>query len=220
MHENSRLIPHAPGSGAVLALRNRPTRVRSFRVRVRGQLRVRRPVDGRVIATLSALAACAALLQFAVRADPASVAGAQSQQLPLVIETAAAAVVAVAAAEPVHAARLLPVRAVALTLIAVLILSVGCIGTDLYGGTAAILRDLAGSVGVGLLAAASAGANLAWVGPLAFFMPAEPALTHGWTTPWLWPARPPHDTGAALCAALVFAAGVVAISAGRRADGR
>jgi hypothetical protein len=34
-----------------------------------------------------------------------------------------------------------------------------------------------------------------------------PALT----TPWLWPARPPHDAGAALCAGLVFAAGLVII---------
>ena len=32
----------------------------------------------------------------------------------------------------------------------------------------------------------------------------------GWTTPWLWPARPPHDLGGALCAGLVFAAGIVA----------
>ena len=34
-----------------------------------------------------------------------------------------------------------------------------------------------------------------------------------WTTPWIWPARPPHDRGAAICAALVFAAGVAVITA-------
>jgi hypothetical protein len=34
----------------------------------------------------------------------------------------------------------------------------------------------------------------------------------GWTTPWVWPARPPHDRGAAICAALVFAAGLALIT--------
>ncbi|MET8043302.1 hypothetical protein ABZU25_20860 [Micromonospora sp. NPDC005215] len=32
------------------------------------------------------------------------------------------------------------------------------------------------------------------------------------TTPWMWPARPPYDVGAALCAGLVFVAGVVLIA--------
>jgi hypothetical protein len=35
-----------------------------------------------------------------------------------------------------------------------------------------------------------------------------PALT----TPWIWPARPAHDVGAALCAGLVFLLGVAAIA--------
>ena len=35
-----------------------------------------------------------------------------------------------------------------------------------------------------------------------------PALT----TPWIWPARPPDDVGGALCAGLVFAAGLAAIT--------
>jgi hypothetical protein len=36
-----------------------------------------------------------------------------------------------------------------------------------------------------------------------------PALT----TPWLWPGRPGTDLGGALCAALVFTAGLVAVAA-------
>ena len=32
------------------------------------------------------------------------------------------------------------------------------------------------------------------------------------TTPWIWPARPPHDVGGALCAAVVFAAGLAVIT--------
>jgi hypothetical protein len=35
-----------------------------------------------------------------------------------------------------------------------------------------------------------------------------PALT----TPWLWPARPPHDLGGALCAGLVFTCGVMVVT--------
>jgi hypothetical protein len=36
----------------------------------------------------------------------------------------------------------------------------------------------------------------------------HPALS----TPWLWPARPPHDLGAALCATLVFTLGLTVIT--------
>ena len=43
--------------------------------------------------------------------------------------------------------------------------------------------------------------------------------TCGWVSPWhwrwppwIWPARPPQDFGGALCAALVFVAGVAAIT--------
>jgi hypothetical protein len=39
-----------------------------------------------------------------------------------------------------------------------------------------------------------------------------PALGAGWTTPWIWPGRPPHDRGAAICAALVFVAGIAFVT--------
>jgi hypothetical protein len=45
---------------------------------------------------------------------------------------------------------------------------------------------------------------------MAYMIVALFAVSWGWTTPWLWPARPPHDLGGALCAGLVFAAGLVA----------
>jgi len=54
-----------------------------------------------------------------------------------------------------------------------------------------------------------AGGSLAWLGPLAFW---ALATSRDWTTPWIWPGRPPHDLGAALCAAAVFAAGTVVIT--------
>jgi len=43
---------------------------------------------------------------------------------------------------------------------------------------------------------------------MAYLVIAEVALLQAWTSPWTWPARPPHDRGAAICAALVFAAGI------------
>jgi hypothetical protein len=47
---------------------------------------------------------------------------------------------------------------------------------------------------------------------MAYLLVAESALAAGWTTPWVWPARPPHDLGAALCAASVFTAGAAVIT--------
>jgi hypothetical protein len=52
------------------------------------------------------------------------------------------------------------------------------------------------------------GGGLAWIGPMAYLAVTLPALSGNWTTPWIWSARPPHDRGAAICAAVVFAAGV------------
>jgi len=37
-------------------------------------------------------------------------------------------------------------------------------------------------------------------------------VQQAWTTPWLWPARPVGDGGAAICAGLVFAAGLAAFT--------
>lgn len=49
----------------------------------------------------------------------------------------------------------------------------------------------------------------------------DTALGGNPTTPWVWPARPPHDLGGALCAGLVFAAGTAAIALfGTRVSGR
>ena len=47
---------------------------------------------------------------------------------------------------------------------------------------------------------------------MAYVILIEVAFADGWQTPWIWPARPPHDHGAALCAGLIFAAGLVAIT--------
>ena len=56
---------------------------------------------------------------------------------------------------------------------------------------------------------------------MAYWLVAETALAAGWTTPWVWPTRPPDDRGAAICASAVFAAGIVAVMVfGARDPGR
>ena len=88
----------------------------------------------------------------------------------------------------------------------------GAAAADLLGGTVALLRNVFGIAGVGLLSAAIIGGSLSWIGPLAYLAVAEEALSAGWHTPWMWPALPPGDLGAAICAALIFGAGLAVIS--------
>jgi len=71
--------------------------------------------------------------------------------------------------------------------------------------------------GIGLLCAAAAGGGLGWTGPVAYLVAGAYGLYTQWhppalTTPWIWPARPPHDLGAAACAALVLAAGIAVMT--------
>jgi len=71
---------------------------------------------------------------------------------------------------------------------------------------------------VGLLCAAVLGAGLGWAGPACYLVVGAYGLYTQWhgpalTTPWIWPARPPHDLGAALCAGLVTAAGLAVFTA-------
>jgi hypothetical protein len=179
-------------------------------------------VSRRVPAALALVAGLAAVLWSALHWHWSVAGGAAAQQLvPLVIETGAAAVIAVTTygpfGEPERATgRWLPFlrlgAGVLLTAAAVGALAAGATGGSLPGGTLAMLRNVAGLVGIGLLSAAVLGGALAWAGPMAYLLVAESALAAGWTTPWVWPARPPHDLGAALCAASVFTAGAAVIT--------
>jgi len=152
-----------------------------------------------------------------------NVAGGPAAQrvIPLVIEAGAAAVIAVASygpfGEPERATgRWLPwlrlASALILTGAAVGALAAGATGGYLPGGTLALARDVAGMAGLGLLCAVALGGAFGWTGPLAYWLITESALAAGWTTPWIWPGRPPRDTGAAICAGLVFAAGLAAFT--------
>jgi hypothetical protein len=141
--------------------------------------------------------------------------------IPLVIETGAAGIVAVSSHGPFGEAEratgrwLPPLRlgaALALTAVAFAVLAAGATGGYLPGGSLSLLRNLAGMTGTGLLAAAVLSGAFGWVGPMGYLLVVEGGLAGGWSTPWLWPGRPPGDLGGALCASAVFAAGVIALT--------
>jgi len=177
----------------------------------------------RVPAAIAAIAACAIGLRIALLGHWDSYG---ALQLPLVFEAGAAAAIAVTTASPIGepervTGRWLPflrlATALALTAAAAGALIAAGAGAHLAGGTLDVLRNLAGMTGIGLLCAAMLGGGLAWVGPAGYLVVGAYALYTQWhgpalKTPWLWPARPPHDLGAAICAGLVFAIGMTVIA--------
>jgi len=177
----------------------------------------------RVPAALAAVVACALLLRIALH-WPWNTYGAR--QLPLIIETGCAAAIAITAASPFGdvervTGRWLPLLrlgiAVALTPVAAGALIVAGTGVHLAGGASEVLRNTAGLTGIGLLCAAVLGGALTWTGPIAYLVLGVYALYTRWhppalSTPWIWPGRPGHDVGAAICAGLVFAAGLALIT--------
>ena len=187
-------------------------------------------VSRRVPMALGLLAGLGVLLWAALRWHWNIAGGAAARQfIPLTIETGAAAVIAVTTygpfGEPERAAgRWLPVlrlaAAVALTGIAFGLLAAGAAAAHISAAGAApaglpggtLLRNLGGMAGVGLLSAVALGGAFGWAGPMAYLVVTEAALAHGSVTPWVWPSRPPFDRGAAVCAGLVIAAGLVLIT--------
>jgi hypothetical protein len=174
----------------------------------------------RVPASLIALAVVAVGLRVALHWTPAS--GRNSVMFPLIIATAAGAVVGATTHSPLGEPELVTGRwlpwlrlgtVLATAGVACGALALGAIGGRLAIGTSALLRDLAGLTGIALLTAAVLGAGLSWIAPLAYLVVSIYAIQQAWTTPWLWPARAAHDQGAAICAVVVFAAGLAAITA-------
>ena len=188
-------------------------------------------VSRRVPMALALLAGLAALLWAALHWHW-NIAGGPAARLfiPLTIQAGAAAVITVTTFGPFGeteraAGRWLPWlrlgTAVALTAIAFGALAAGAAPGGMPGGTLALLRNFGGMVGIGLLAAVVLGGPFAWTGPMAYLLIAEGALAHRSATPWVWPTRPPHDRGGAICAGLVLAAGLVLITVhGPRESGR
>ena len=173
----------------------------------------------RVPGALVALALCGLVLRAALYWHWSLGSGPGAQEFAVVLAAGAASVVTVTAQSPFGdperaTGRWLPYlrlgTAVGLTAAAFGALCAGAAAEHLPGGTLDILRNTAGMTGIGLLLATVVGGALAWVGPMAYMIVSLFAVSDGWTTPWLWSSRPPHDLGGALCAGLVFAAGLVA----------
>jgi hypothetical protein len=173
----------------------------------------------RVLTCLLVLAACAVALRAALHWLPRT--GEFARQIPLIIEAGAAAAIGVTTrgpfGEPERAtgARVPALRlgvSLALAAAAFGALAAGSASAHLADGSLGLLRDLGGLTGIALLAAVALGGAWSWIGPIGYLAVTLPALAGPWTTPWLWPARPPHDRGAAICAGLVLAAGLVAIT--------
>jgi hypothetical protein len=179
-------------------------------------------ISRRAPAALGLLAALGCLLWAALYWHWNIAGGPAAQQLiPLAIETGAAAVIAVTTygpfGEPERATGgWLPYlrlgAALLLSAAAAGALAAGATGGMLPGGTPAMLRNLAGQAGLGLLSAAVLGGAFGWTGPMAYLLVTETALAAAWTTPWIWPARPPQDLRGVLCAYGVFAVGIVAVT--------
>jgi hypothetical protein len=141
--------------------------------------------------------------------------------IPLTLEAAAAATVAVATHGPFGEAKRAAGRwlpwlrlgtAVALVTVAFGVLAVASTAGRMPGGTIALLRNLGGMTGLGLMSAAAVGGAFGWTGPMAFLLLSEGALAHRSTTPWIWSTRAPHDHGGAICASLMIGAGLALIT--------
>jgi len=208
-----------------------PHRVASGRASATLRLTWLHAVSRQIPAVLGLQAALGALLFIALDHHWSIAGGRDTEMLiPLTIETGAAAVIAVSTygpfGDPERATgRWLPWlrlgAVLAITATALGALAGGATGGLLPGGALALLRYLAGGTGLGLLSAVVLGGAFGWVGPMAYLLITEVALSGDPTTPWVWAARPTHDLGAAACAALVFAVGTAAIAVlGARNTGR
>ena len=179
-------------------------------------------VSRRVPAALGLLAGArrAAVGRAALALDMAGGPAAR-QFIPLTIETGAAAVIAVTTYGPFGeteraAGRWLPWlrlgAALPLTAVAFGALAAGAARRDAGRDPGPAPQPRPGWPASACCAAAVLGGAFGWTGPMAYLLITEGALAGSWTTPWVWPTRPPHDLGGALCACGVFAAGVAAIT--------
>jgi hypothetical protein len=174
----------------------------------------------RVPAAVLALAVCGGVVRAALNWRWAIGSGLEVQQIPLIIETGAAAAIAVTShspfGEPERAIGWLPClrlgTALALTGLAIGVLQFAVTGASLNEGIVVPARNVIGLTGIGLLTSLATGGLLAWTLPLGYLAFAQYALLEAWRSPWMWPVRPPADRGAWIWACLVFAAGLLAFT--------
>ena len=175
----------------------------------------------RAPACVVALAACGAVLHAALHWHWTFNSGQYAQQVPMIIEAGAAAVIAVTAHSPFGeqeraAGRWLPylrlLAALGLAGIAILFLQLGAAGESLNAGVLVLARNVIGFTGLGLLCSLVTGGLLAWTVPLGYMMFCQYALLELWRAPWTWPVRPPADRGAWIAASVVLAAGLLSFT--------
>jgi hypothetical protein len=181
----------------------------------------------RVPAALTALLACGVTLSAGLNFRWFAV-GDAAVEVPMLLEAAAAAVIAVTAyspfGEPERATgRWLPVLRLGLVLAlcgaAIGLTAAGAaVGYDakagvyLADGILPVARNVLGFTGIGLLFALVAGGLLAWIGPLAYQAVCQFAVIAGYTEPLIWASRPPADRGGWIAAAVVYATGLAAFT--------
>ena len=175
----------------------------------------------RVPAGILALAVCGGVLRAALHWHLAFNSGPFAQQVPLIIEAGAAAVIAVTAHSPFGeteraAGRWLPYlrvfTATALTGLAILALQLGAVGESLNDGILVLARNVIGFTGLGLACSLVTGGLLAWTLPMGYMVFCQYALLESWTAPSTWPVRPPADRGAWICASVAFAGGLLLLT--------
>jgi hypothetical protein len=151
-----------------------------------------------------------------------------ADELPIILQGCAAAIIAVSAhspfGEPERATgRRLPLLraglALALCGAAIGFSALGAAaaysprsGVSLAGGILPVARNVLGMTGIGLIFCLVTGALLSWTGPLAFTAISQFALIANYSWPLTWPARPPTDRGGWIAAVVVFAVGLVAFT--------
>jgi len=172
----------------------------------------------RVPAGVLALAVCGAVLRAALHWHWVFNSGPYAQQVPMIIEAGAAAVIAVTAHSPFgeterSAGRPLPYlrlfAAAGMCGLAIALLQLGAAGQSLSEGVLVLTRNVIAFTGTGLLCSLVTGGLLAWALPLGYMVFCQYALLESWTAPWTWPVHPPADRGAWTCACAVFTAGLL-----------
>jgi hypothetical protein len=172
----------------------------------------------RVPAGIFALAACGGVLRAALHWHWTFNSGPYAQQVPLIIEAGAAAMIAVTAHSPFgeterSAGLWLPYlrlfAAAGMCGLAIALLQLGAADESLNEGVLVLARNIIGITGIGLLCSLVTGGLLAWTLPMGYMAFCQYALLEAWTTPWTWPVRPPADRGAWICSCAVFAVGLL-----------
>ena len=72
-----------------------------------------------------------------------------------------------------------------------------------------LARNVIGFTGIGLACSLVTGGLFAWTLPLGYMLFCQYAVLESWRAPWTWPARPPADRGAWICASVVFTVGLL-----------